>query len=112
MKFLEENIKEAKICMSLDMGQTDSVHLGEETVGFIRYISNLKVTNLYLLCLIKIPGYFVGENKNPPIIYSFLAVIIFFLNSGISRDREGTQRCFLLSTKFGSILNINVSQYL
>lgn len=78
MKFLEENIKEAKICMSLDMGQTDSVHIGEETVGFIRYISNLKVTNLYLLCLIKIPGYFVGGNKNPPIIYSFLAVIFFF----------------------------------
>ena len=40
MKFLEENTKEAKICMSLGMGQTDSVHLDEETVGFIRYISN------------------------------------------------------------------------
>ena len=40
MKFLEENIKEAKICMSLGMGQTDSVYLDEETVGFIRYISN------------------------------------------------------------------------
>lgn len=64
MKFLEENIKEAKICMSLGMGQTDSVYLDEETVGFIRY---------------EIPGYFVGENKNPSIIYSFLAVIYLFI---------------------------------
>ena len=79
MKLLEENIKEAKICMSLGMGQTDSVHLDEETVGFTKYVNNWKVTNLHLLSLIKIPGYSESENKNLSIIYSFLAVIYFFI---------------------------------
>lgn len=40
MKFLEKNIKEAKICIPLGMRQTESIHIDVGTMGFMNCIED------------------------------------------------------------------------